>query len=52
MEMLREDVGSLKTPLHDWVEGTQVELAAVLKHQKQLKEEQKTIRQELKEEVM
>ena len=52
MEMLQEDVGSLKTLLHDQVRGTQAELAAVIERQKQLKVEQKIMRQELKEELM
>ena len=38
--------------LHDRAGSTQTELAADLEHQKQLKEEQMTIKQELKEELM
>lgn len=52
MEMLQEDVGSLKTLLHDQVGGMETELAAVLERQKQIKVEQKILRQELKEELM
>ena len=52
VEMLQEDVGSLKNLFHDRVGGTQAELAAVLEHQKQLKVEQKIMRQELREELM
>ena len=50
--MLQEDVGSLKTLLLDKVGSTQAELAIVVECQKQLKVEQKIMRQELREELM
>ena len=52
MEMLQEDVGSLKTLLHEQVGGTRAELAVVLERQKQALVEQETMKQELKEELM
>ena len=52
MDMLQEDVCSLKSLLHNRVGPTETDLATVMDCQKQLKLEQKIMRDEIKEELM
>lgn len=51
MEMLQKDVYSLKSLVHNQVEATQSDLAAVMESQKQIGAKQEEMRRELKEEL-